>query len=211
MSSLFDYNNDKVKIPGAFLECGDVTVVFIDIVGVTKNDNEKMRNAVRSLQNHLVDVLIKVKWDTEGSENGAILIPTGDGYAIGFEKSIVDDKEILEYAKEISIRMGQEGFPVRIGINNGPCFYHLDLNKKLNLCGWGIVDAERTMSLGDKSHILCEASFAKSVGDSKKNPDLHKIKIFKVKHGRELTIYNYYSDGWFGNSEKPEQPTFKKK
>lgn len=202
MSSIFDYNNDKIKTPGQFLECGDIAVVFIDIVGVTKNDNEKMRNAVRGLQNHLSDVLIKVKWDTEGPENGAILIPTGDGYGIGFENSFVNDEDALEYVKQISIRMKEEGFPVRIGINKGPCFYHLDLNKRLNLCGWGIVDAERTMSLGDKNHILCEASFAKGIKDRKTNPAMHKLKIYKAKHGRELTIYNYYSKD-FGNSNKP--------
>ncbi len=204
MSSAFDYNNDKLKIPGQFLDVGKITVMFMDIVGVSKNDNQKMRNAFRTLQNALSDILVKVKWDTEGSENGAILIPTGDGYAIGFEPNFVDDEEALRFSQEISIRMKEETFPLRIGINKGPCFVHLDLNKKINLCGWGIVDAERTMSLGEQNHILCEESFAKPIKDNRANSKLIKLKKYSVKHGRELTIYNYFSKDEFGNHDKPE-------
>jgi len=204
MISAFNYNDDKIKVPGTFVYGGNITVVFIDIVGVSTNDNQKMRSAVRCLHSALADILEKVKWDTEGTENGAILIPTGDGYAIGFEKQFVDDYDALKYAKEISIRMNGDSFPVRIGINNGPCYIHKDLNGKINLCGWGIVDAERTMSKGEANHIFCEESFAKNVIDGIENPKLKRLKKYKVKHGRELTIYNYFSENEFGNDEKPE-------
>lgn len=199
--SLFDY--EHVEKPGQFYSVGRISVMFIDIVGVTKSsDNQGMRTAVRDLQNSLIDILAKVKWDTEGTNNGAVLMPTGDGYAIGFEPTLVFDEQILKYAADISQEMKKKSFPLRIGISNGPCFTHLDLNARLNLCGWGIVEAERTMSVGGRNYILCEKSFAKSVLDDQGENHLHYIGKSKGKHGRELEIYNYYSSK-FGNRKKP--------
>ena len=75
------------------------------------------------------------------------------------------------------------------------------MNNKVNLTGWGIVDAERVMSCGDKDHILCTSSFAKPLIDAKAEPDLHHIGEY-IKKDRRLDIYNYYGDD-FGNVQSP--------
>ena len=200
------FDHEKLDSPGKFLK-GKQSVMFIDIVRFTKyGDNEALRDAVRALHHAISDIFEDVVWDRESrlEPNGAIMMPTGDGYGIGFEPSIVSDRSVLDYAVELSNRMKKEGRPVRIGVSNGPCYVHLDLNTKMNLCGWGVIDAERSMSFGEENHILCEQSFAKPLLDQQEDPNLHHIGKYKAKHGRELIIYNYYSNK-FGNSLKPKR------
>ena len=146
-----------------------------------------------------------LEWDVAGpvTQNDAVMMPTGDGYGIGFE-SFVSDEDILGYAVEISNRLRDEGVSVRVGINHGPCFVHKDVNNKPNLAGWGIVDAERAMSCGGKNHILCTGSFAHPYIDSKAEPNLKSIGKY-IKKDRELDLFNYYSDT-FGNPETPTRP-----
>ena len=172
MAPLFDYEN--VERPGVFVD-GKISVMFTDIVRFTKfGDNEALREAVRALQNAITDIFRDVEWDRTSKiePNGVIMISTGDGYGIGFEPSLVKDRKVLDYAVELSNRMKKEEKPIRIGINNGSCYIHKDANGFMNLCGWGVIDAERVMSLGGKNHILCERSFAKSLLDDKDDPNL---------------------------------------
>ena len=204
MTAQFDYERlDRTGkfIPGAF------SVMFIDIVRFTKyGDNQALRDAVRVLHNAINDILIKVEWDRESrvNPNGAIMMPTGDGYGIGFEPSLVSDREVLNYAVEVSNKMKGENRPIRIGISKGSCYIHQDLNNTMNLCGWGVIDAERTMSFGGRNHILCEKSFAKLLLDHQEDPNLHAIGEYRAKHGRALDIYNYYSKN-FGDKQKPKR------
>jgi hypothetical protein len=82
----FRYKQFKKK-PGRFFYL-TATVMFIDIVGFTKHgDNEGLRNVVRRLQETIDDVFERLRWDEEQGANDAIMIPTGDGYGIGFEPS----------------------------------------------------------------------------------------------------------------------------
>ena len=142
-------------------------------------------------------VLKRVKWDERRIRNGAILNPSGDGYFIGFDNFISDD-DVLGFASELSSRLDAKGVPIRVGINKGPCFVYLDLNSKLNLCGWGIIDAERVMSCGDKNHILCTYEFAHEQQNRHSNPNLTHVGTADVK-GRQLIVYNYAYTDQFGN------------
>jgi class 3 adenylate cyclase len=198
--SRFSY--PKLERPGRFLK-GSFTIMFIDIVHFTRyGDNDALRKAVRALHNEIIDVFEDLEWDVGGpvTQNDAVMMPTGDGYAIGFE-NFVEDRLVLEYAVELSNTLKFENVSVRIGINHGPCFVHKDVNNKVNLTGWGIVDAERVMSCGGKDHILCTASFAKPLIDTKAEPNLHHIGEY-VKKERKLDVYNYYGRD-FGNVESP--------
>jgi class 3 adenylate cyclase len=202
--SRFSYQ--RLEKPNKFLK-GSFTVMFIDIVRFTKyGDNEALRNAVRALQSAIMDVCEDLEWDVGGpaTPNDAVMMPTGDGYGIGFESSRVDERAILNYAVQLSNRLKAENVSVRIGINHGPCYVHKDVNNKMNLAGWGIVDAERVMSCGDKDHILCTGAFARPLIDAKDEPNLHNVGDY-VKKGRRLEVYNYYSDE-FGNSDAPIKP-----
>ena len=79
---------------------------------------------------------------------------------------------------------------MRIGVNKGPCYVHKDINTRLNLTGWGIIDAARAMSCGDKNHILCARAFAEPFGQAKAEPGLHSLGTYEVK-GRTLDLLNY--------------------
>jgi len=177
--------------------------MFIDIVRFTRyGDNAALKEAVRALENTISDVLESLEWDIEDQDNDAVMLPTGDGYGIGFAADIPDG-HVLSYAAEISNKLKERGFPVRIGINTGPCFVYKDLNGRLNLTGWGIVDAERSMSCGEKDHIICTAAFAEPYNLSKSDRSIHDIGVYKIK-GRSLHLYNYYSEE-FGNNAAPQQ------
>jgi class 3 adenylate cyclase len=187
---------------GKFLH-GTYTVVFLDIVEFTKKgDNVALRKAVRELQNEIGDDFDDLKWDEPEIDNDLIVLPTGDGYGIGFADT-VNDERILRDIVRISNDLRTSGVPVRIGINKGACFVHLDANDDINLAGWGIVDAQRVMSCGDRNHILCTNWFASGYQDAHHDPNLHDIKEYKIK-GRKLKVYNYYGRD-FGNNGTPRQ------
>ena len=203
MTNRSRFSYDGLERPNRFLS-GDFTVMFVDIVKFTElGDNEAFRRVVRELQNAISDVFERLEWDVGGSvtQNEAVMMPTGDGYGIGFEPRRVDSLDVLRYAAELSNRLRDSGAPIRMGINSGPCFVHKDVNSKLNLCGWGIIEAERAMACGDKNHILCTANFATPIIQAKREPQLHDIGKHKVK-GIELKLYSYYADE-FGNSTTP--------
>src|SRR5258708_7367446 len=194
------FNYENLEKGGRFTS-GTFSVIFIDIVKFTAfGDNPALRKVVRALRDCIVDIFEKLHWDEPGVDNDAVMLPTGDGYGIAFE-AWVSDVEILRYAVELSTRLKQEGYPIRLGINKGPCFVYKDLNDHLNLVGWGIIDAERAMSGGGKNHILCTSEFAKQCLDMKADPDLHDIGEFVVKD-RRLHLYNYFSDK-FGEKGLP--------
>jgi hypothetical protein len=196
------FNYFKLGTPGRFLP-RTITVMFIDIVRFTRyGDNGALKEAVRTLEATISDVLESLEWDIEDEDNDAVMLPTGDGYGIGFAADI-HDGHVLSYAADISNKLKERSFPVRIGINKGPCFVYKDLNGRLNLTGWGIVDAERSMSCGDKNHIICTAAFAEPYHLSRADRSLHDIGSYKIK-GRALHLFNYYQDN-FGNSAAPQQ------
>jgi hypothetical protein len=185
---------------GKFIKVEPI-VMFIDIVGFTKKgSNTELRDVVRRLQENINDTFEDIKWDEEEGPNQAIMLPTGDGYGIGFEKSI-DSKYVLKHAVELSNKLRDSESPVRIGINKGPCWRHFDLNNKLNLAGWGIIDAARAMACGRKNHIICTDRLATTHLEIQKDANMHQVGRFGSK-GRKLILYNYYSNR-FGNSARP--------
>ena len=203
VESLFSYS--KIEKPSKFLS-GMFTVTFVDIVKFTKyGDNEKLREVVRGLQNAIMDVYAELEWDETAvaTPNDAVMMPTGDGYGIAFEPNRVEDRLVLECAADLSRRLKKEGTPIRTGISKGPCYVHKDINKNLNIAGWGIIDAQRAMSCGEKNHILCTREFAKPYIDSSGEPHLHSIGDYSRKD-RKISLYNYWSAN-FGNKNKPSK------
>jgi class 3 adenylate cyclase len=198
MSDCFNY--ETLERAGRF-RSGTFSVIFTDIVQFTQfGDNRKLRKGVRSLQNAIVDIFEELHWDEPGRDNEVVMLPTGDGYGIAFDSGI-SDVDILTYAVELSNTLKEEGYPIRVGINKGPCFVYKDLNDHLNLVGWGIIDAERAMSCGEKNHILCTKDFAKQCLDQKGDPGLHDVGEYIAKE-RKLHLFNYHSDG-FGCEASP--------
>jgi hypothetical protein len=180
---------------------GNFSVFYVDVIRFTHfGDNSALRKVFRSLQFAIIDIFEELHWDEPGRENDLVMLPTGDGYGVAFE-AWISDIDILRYAVKLSNVMRSEGYPVRIGINKGPCFVHTDLNDHLNLVGWGIIDAANTVSCGDKNHILCTNEFAKVCLDMKADPNFHDVGEFVIRD-RRLHLFNYYSKE-FGNSQPP--------
>lgn len=198
---MFDYRKIRKDGIGHGMT-GVYTVVAFDIVKFTSlGTNDAFRDCVHELEYVMRTVLDPVKWDERQTRNGAILNPTGDGYIIGFD-TVIKDEDILEYTTEISNRLAKNSIFVRTGISKGSCFVYRDLNSKLNLCGWGIIDAARAMSYGQKQHILCTYDFAHDYLGRHHTTDFHEIGKVTVK-SRELILYNYFKTGEFGNETTP--------
>jgi class 3 adenylate cyclase len=200
MADLFNYRLFRRR-PGKFVPI-KATVMFIDVVGfTTKGDNKALRHAIRRLQETITDVFDELHWDEEKRQNDVIMLPTGDGYGIAFEPNRVSDIAVLGYAAKLSKGLAAADVPIRMGINNGPCWVHTNLNDQLDVAGWGIIDAQRAMTVGEKNHILCTDQFAQQYVQAESEPHLHAIGTYTVKQ-RTLTLFNYFSKT-FGNPRTP--------
>lgn len=133
--------------------------------------------------------------------NSSIILPTGDGVAIGFkdspEKPLLLAIELHKALHEYNANEnGKTKLDVRIGLDTGPVYSIKDLNDKDNVWGDGIIYARRIMDLGGPKNILASARFAKDV--QKLKPEfkkiMHIIGNYPVKHDELISIYNVYGN-----------------
>ena len=138
-----------------------------------------------------------------------LVLPTGDGMAIGFlqgpelplQLAIQLQEQISEYNKA---RIPSEIVQVRIGLHNGNVFVVNDIQGNKNVWGPGIIVARRVMDFGDENHILLSNTLAESLHEL--SDEYHKIikpvHDFTLKHGRTMLLYSAYGDK-FGNPKHP--------
>ena len=132
-----------------------------------------------------------------------VCVPTGDGMLLVFfnepEAPIVCAMEISAAIKnhpEIRLRMG---------IHSGPVNQVLDVNERANVAGAGIDMAQRVMDCGDAGHILLSKRVADDLAPFPRwNPHLHDLGECEVKHGRKVSLVNFYTDT-VGNPELPKK------
>lgn len=187
---------------------------FVDIVGLSDP------TASTKLQIKKIDFLNKSIADCiafkSTPQNHKIILPTGDGMAIGF---IQGSEELpLQLAIELHEKIKHfnkgkvpvESIGVRIGIHSGPVFMVNDVNGNRNVWGPGIIIARRIMDLGDDDHILLSSRVAE---DLSQISDYYKKCLFFIgehvfKHNVKIRIYSAYSTSGkqtFGNSKLPEK------
>lgn len=186
------------------------TVLFFDVVGFTKETtNQEMKDKIRTIHDMITNILYDdYDWnETKHSKhNDLILVPTGDGYAIGFHPNKFAFKDILELTKKIHTDLCiYRKLPIRMGIAKGNVIRFLDMNDRVNLFGYGINTAARVMDLALPGQILLHETFAKDATGGEKTTDITYIGEYKVKH-TTLLIYNYAKAGEFGNIEPPPNP-----
>jgi len=140
-----------------------------------------------------------------------IILPTGDGMAIGFGDS---PEKPLRMAVELhrslsrynQDKRGDDKLLIRIGIDMGPVYFIKDLNGQDNVWGPGIILTRRVMDLALEMQILASANIAENI--RKLSPEYkaitHPIGDYSIKHGEQLVIYNVYGDG-FGNRVAPRK------
>jgi KaiC/GvpD/RAD55 family RecA-like ATPase len=198
----------KISDTGLPSDAFDASFFFIDMVGLS-DPTLPVKNQLHKIEilNELIhscDAYRKV------STAKKVILPTGDGMAIGFiskpeiplELSIQLHRKLRPYNQEKS---PAEEIGVRIGLASGPVFTVADFNNVQNIWGPGIILARRVMDAGDKGHILIAENLAEALL-SLKDEYRQMIRIisnkYKLKHGQEIKLYTAYSDD-FGNPQIP--------
>ena len=138
--------------------------------------------------------------DAEGT---LIRLPTGDGMALVF---LNDAEAPIECAMQIATSLKKHPeVRLRMGIHSGPVNAIRDVNDGTNLAGAGIDMAQRVMDCGDAGHILVSKRVADDLSPHPRwNRYLHALGECEVKHGRKVSLFNFYSES-FGNSELPQK------
>jgi KaiC/GvpD/RAD55 family RecA-like ATPase len=181
---------------------------FIDIVGLSDPTlSVKMQVQKIQILNELIHSCDSFRKASTGKK---IILPTGDGTAIGFlsnpeiplELSIQLHHKMHAYNQE---KYNEELIGVRIGLGSGPVFTVSDLNNVQNIWGPGIILARRVMDAGDNGHILIAEKLAEEL-ISLKDEYRRVINLisnkYKIKHGQEIKLYSAYSND-FGNPRIP--------
>src|SRR6266481_2821714 len=138
--------------------------------------------------------------ETEGK---LLRLPTGDGMVLVF----FDDPEApVECASEISAAIkNHPDIPLRMGIHSGPVNQVIDVNDRFNIAGAGIDIAQRVMDCGDAGHILLSKRVADDLMPLPQwNPCLHELGECEVKHGRKVSLVNFYT-AEVGNPARPNK------
>ncbi|HET8794587.1 MAG TPA: adenylate/guanylate cyclase domain-containing protein [Nitrososphaeraceae archaeon] len=187
---------------------------FTDIVGLS---DPRMSTKTQIKKIEVLNKFIR-EWTPfkTMSNDSLIVLPTGDGMAIGFFQS---PELPLNLAIELHRKIGlynkakipTEALRLRIGIHSGPVFVVNDVLENKNVWGPGIIIARRVMDIGNDGHILLSSRVAE---DLRELSDEYK-KIIKplhdytLKHGQRILIYSAYGSD-FGNPNMPLGKTFQR-
>jgi KaiC/GvpD/RAD55 family RecA-like ATPase len=198
----------KISDTGLSSEAFHASFFFIDIVGLS-DPTLSVKNQVQKIQalNELINSCDSFRKTSSGKK---IILPTGDGTAIGFlsnpeiplELSIQLHRKIRAFNQQ---KDTSDSIGVRIGLGSGPVFTVSDLNNLQNIWGPGIILARRVMDVGDNGHILIAENLAEELVSLK--DEYRKIinlisNKYKIKHGQEFKLYSAYSSD-FGNPQVP--------
>jgi TolB-like protein/Tfp pilus assembly protein PilF/class 3 adenylate cyclase len=175
-------------------------VLAMDVVGYsTLLINEQSR--VLADLNRIVREAARFR---EAETQGKLLrLPTGDGMALVFFN---DPEAPIECAMEIAAAMkSSPEIRLRMGIHSGPVNQVVDVNDRSNIAGAGIDIAQRVMDCGDAGHILLSKRVAEDLAPLPRwNPHLHELGECEVKHGRKVSLVNFYT-AKVGNPARPNK------
>src|SRR6266550_1152463 len=173
-------------------------VLFIDIVGYSKLSTNDQRAAVDELN----EVVRASEQFQEAEAAGRLIkIPTGDGMALVF---YTRPEAPVQCAVEISGTLKERPhLQLRMGVHSGPVSGVIDVNGHVNLAGAGLNMAQRVMDCGDAGHILLSKRVAEDLAPLPRwNPHLHELGECDVKHGRKVSLVNFYTPE-IGNPARP--------
>jgi hypothetical protein len=160
----------------------------------------------------LNDLILQTQTFKERDTASTIILPTGDGQAIGFgdnpEKPLLLAIELYKALnKHNASKRGKEKLLLRIGIESGPVYFVKDLEGKNNVWGPGIIMTRRVMDLAGDSQIFAGGQIAEELVKQlpKYKDALHLVQNYKTKYGEMVTTFNVYGEG-FGNKSAPLKP-----
>src|SRR5438132_10360740 len=175
-------------------------VLFIDVVGYSKLLVNEQREVVEQL-NRTVRRIPQFR-KSEGAGK-LIRIPMGDGMALVFFQT---PEEPVQCAIEIARALKTHPqIRLRMGVHSGPVDQVKDVNDRSNVAGAGINIAQRVMACGDAGHILLSKRVAEDLAPLPRwNAHLHDLGEYEVKHGRRISLVNFYTDE-VGNPSMPRK------
>ncbi|PYI61106.1 MAG: hypothetical protein DMC59_01220 [Verrucomicrobia bacterium] len=173
-------------------------VLAMDVVGYSTLLINKQSRVLADL-NRIVREAARFR---EADAQGKLLrLPTGDGMALVFFNH---PEAPIECAMEIAAAMkSSPEIRLRMGIHSGPVNRVVDVNDRSNIAGAGIDIAQRVMDCGDAGHILLSKRVAEDLAPLPRwNPHLHELGECDVKHGRKVSLVNFYT-AEIGNPARP--------
>jgi KaiC/GvpD/RAD55 family RecA-like ATPase/class 3 adenylate cyclase len=203
LAALYGSNISETGLPSQVV---NVNFFFIDIVGLS-NPSLSVKKQIDKIE--ILNKLIGLCDAFAKAKEKKIVLPTGDGMAIGF---LMNPESPLQLAIQLhsKLRIYNRGksdgdiLGARIGLGSGPVFIVNDISGNQNVWGPGIILARRVMDIGDNLHILLSGTMAESLITLK---DEYKMMLkpigdYQIKHGQTLHLYSAYSEE-FGNPEPP--------
>jgi hypothetical protein len=140
----------------------------------------------------------------------SLILPTGDGMAIGFRDSpekplllaLELHKDLINYNSQKARE--KDRLYLRIGLDTGPVYIIRDLSGKENVWGPGIIMARRVMDLARGMNIIASSRIANDIRTLRPEYKsiMHPVGDYSIKHGVKILIYNVYGEG-FGNKKAP--------
>jgi KaiC/GvpD/RAD55 family RecA-like ATPase len=191
---------------GLTSEVVNVNFFFIDIVSLSdpslsvKKQIERIGNLNKMIGS--CETYVKTRKDK-------IIVPTGDGMAIGF---LFNPESPFQLSVELhrKLRIYNSGKPdqdimgVRIGLSSGPVFIVKDIGDNQNVWGPGIILARRVMDIGDSFHILLAERLAEELMALKDEyrTTIRYVGDYQIKHNQRIKLYSAFSKE-FGNPRPP--------
>jgi class 3 adenylate cyclase len=183
---------------------------FVDIVGLS-NPNQSVKKQIEKIE--ILNRLIGSCDAYARNKETKMVLPTGDGMAIGFYSSVESPlllsmqlhARLSEYNRHSADELGDsDKLGIRVGLGSGPVFIVNDIQGNQNVWGPGIILSRRVMDIGDNLHILLSGNMAEmliALRDEYKRV-IHPIGDYQIKHGQTIKIYSAFSES-FGNPDPP--------
>jgi len=178
---------------------------FTDIVSASNPNLVTTEQVRKSIV--LNELILRTETFKNHDPKGTVILPTGDGMAIGFDNSPETPLRLsLELHRALAAynkpKRGKEKIVLRIGIDTGPVYTVKDLTGKDNVWGPGIIMTRRVMDLAGDGQIFASSRIAEDIQNL--SPEykaiLHPIGDYSIKHGGVLHLFNIYGDG-FGDKQ----------
>jgi hypothetical protein len=180
---------------------------FTDIVSSSKDDVATKDQARKIIA---LNSMVSMTTTFQKRDAQCKILPTGDGFAIGFtdspESPLALAIELHKLLDRYNVSLKKdERIEIRIGLDSGPVYLFNDLNQYENVWGPGIIMARRAMDLGESMHIIATDNYANSIRNLKQEYRKFFVELgyFDTKH-KEILIYNVVGDG-FGNKKIPHE------
>jgi len=194
------------------------TIMFLDIVGFSRNPNSRQRELVDSLTSEVtsgLSSLINPPLETPH----VVAMPTGDGMALAFlhqPNQPWDISTIMSLIYRVEGWAKSKAIALRTGVHSGEVEFIADINNKTNIVGDTINYAQRVMDAANPKQVLfSDTAFRQYIGSNTPSysapPYSPECKAvfegpFEVqaKHGMRMLIYKMTLDPpqeWLSNDD----------